>query len=68
MKRKKDYRQKITFHSNRLHEALNAAPSEYNSGNVKRSLESLNYFVERQLEINDGKEIPNYTTFEIPLK
>ena len=68
MKRKKDYRQKIVFHSNRLHKRLNAAPSEYNSENVKRSLESLNYFVERQLEINDGKEIPNYTTFEIPLK
>tara|TARA_B100001287_G_scaffold163390_1_gene137304 strand:+ start:71 stop:241 length:171 start_codon:yes stop_codon:yes gene_type:complete len=52
MKRKKDYKQKIVFHSNRLHEALNAAPSEYNSENIKKSLESLNYFVERQLEEN----------------
>ena len=52
MKRKKDYKQKIVFHSNRLHESLNAAPSEYNSENVKKSLESLNYFVERQLQIN----------------
>jgi hypothetical protein len=55
MKREKDYRQKITFHSNRLHEALNAAPAEYNNKNVKKSLESLNYFVERQLEINNEK-------------
>ena len=36
MKKEKDYRQKITFHSNRLHQALNAAPAEYNSENVKR--------------------------------
>ena len=55
MKLEKDYRQKITFHSNRLHEALNAAPAEYNNRNVKKSLESLNYFVERQLEINNEK-------------
>lgn len=55
MKREKDYRQKITFHSNRLHQALNAAPAEYNSENVKKSLESLNYFVGRQLEINNEK-------------
>ena len=68
MKRKKDYKQKIVFHSNRLHESLNAAPSEYNSENVKKSLESLNYFVKRQLQINNGEEIPNYTTFEIPEK
>tara|TARA_B100000035_G_scaffold283107_1_gene265072 strand:+ start:496 stop:702 length:207 start_codon:yes stop_codon:yes gene_type:complete len=68
MKRKKDYKQKIVFHSNRLHEGLNAAPSEYNSENIKRSLESLNYFVKRQLQINNGEEIPNYTTFEIPEK
>tara|TARA_R110000824_G_scaffold42470_2_gene125034 strand:+ start:623 stop:829 length:207 start_codon:yes stop_codon:yes gene_type:complete len=68
MKKEKDYRQKITFHSNRLHQALNAAPAEYNSENVKRSLESLNYFVKRQLQVNDGEEIPNYTTFEIPDK
>ena len=68
MKNEKDYRQKITFHSNRLHQALNAAPAEYNSENVKRSLESLNYFVKRQLQVNDGEEIPNYTTFEIPEK
>ena len=52
MKRKKDYRQKIVFHTNRLHERLNAVPSEYNNENVKKSLESLNYFVERQLEVN----------------
>ena len=52
MERKKDYRQKIVFHTNRLHERLNAAPSEYNNENVKKSLESLNYFVERQLEVN----------------
>ena len=68
MKRKKDYKQKIVFHSNRLHEGLNAAPSEYNSENIKKSLESLNYFVKRQLQINNGEEIPNYTTFEIPEK
>jgi len=55
MKREKDYRQKIVFHSNRLHERLNAAPSEYNSENIKKSLESLNYFVERQLEVNNEK-------------
>ena len=54
MKRKKDYKQKIVFHSNRLHEGLNAAPSEYNSENIKKSLQSLNYFVERQLEVNKG--------------
>jgi len=57
MKRKKDYRQKIVFHTNRLHERLNAAPSEYNNENVRKSLESLNYFVERQLEVN--KEASN---------
>ena len=68
MKRKKDYKEKIVYHTNKLHEGLNAASAYYNSENVKRSLESLNYFVERQLEINDGKEIPNYTTFEIPNK
>ena len=55
MKRVKDYRQKIVFHSNRLHERLNAAPSEYNSENVKKSLESLKYFIERQLEVNNEK-------------
>ena len=55
MKREKNYRQKIVFHSNRLHERLNAAPSEYNSENVRKSLESLNYFVERQLEVNNEK-------------
>ena len=55
MKREKDYRQKITFHSNRLHEGLNAAPSEYNSENIKKSLSNLNYFVERQLEVNNEK-------------
>lgn len=55
MKRKKDYKQKIVFHSNRLHERLNAAPSEYNSENVRKSLESLKYFVERQLEVNNEK-------------
>ena len=54
MKRKKDYKQKIVFHSNRLHEGLIAEPSEYNSENIKKSLESLNYFVERQLEVNKG--------------
>tara|TARA_B100001113_G_scaffold35447_1_gene25255 strand:+ start:1261 stop:1437 length:177 start_codon:yes stop_codon:yes gene_type:complete len=54
MKREKGYKRKIVFHSNRLHEALNAAPSEYNSENIKKSLESLNYFVERQLEVNKG--------------
>ena len=68
MKREKNYKQKIVFHSNRLHESLNAAPSDYNSENVKKSLESLNYFVKRQLQVNDGEEIPNYTTFEIPNK
>jgi len=56
MKRVKDYRQKIVFHSNRLHQSLNAAPAEYNSENVKKSLESLNYFVERQLEVNNEKK------------
>ena len=55
MKRRKDYKQKIVFHSNRLHERLNAAPSEYNSENVRKSLESLNYFVEQQLEVNNEK-------------
>lgn len=55
MKREKNYKQKIVFHSNRLHERLNAAPSDYNSENVRKSLESLNYFVERQLEINNEK-------------
>jgi hypothetical protein len=55
MKREKDYKQKIVFHSNRLHERLNAAPSEYNSENVRKSLESLKYFIERQLEVNNEK-------------
>ena len=56
MKSEKGYKRKIVFHSNRLHEGLNAAPSEYNSENIKKSLESLNYFVERQLEVNKGYE------------
>ena len=55
MKRKKNYKEKIVYHTNKLHGALNAAPAYYNSENVKRSLESLNYFVERQLEINNEK-------------
>tara|TARA_R100001377_G_scaffold78017_1_gene55569 strand:- start:349 stop:567 length:219 start_codon:yes stop_codon:yes gene_type:complete len=49
----RDYKQKIIFHTSRLHETLNACPSDYNNKNVRKSLESLNYFVNKQLEIND---------------
>jgi hypothetical protein len=55
---KRDYKNKITYWQNRLNEAINAAPCDYNQAKVAKALNSLTYFVNRQLEI-ESKEIYN---------
>jgi|ETNvirome_6_1000_1030641.scaffolds.fasta_scaffold15046_2 hypothetical protein len=50
---KKDYTHKIVRLTNKLHRALNECRADYNSKNVIESLDSLNYFVKKQLEVNN---------------
>jgi len=50
---KKDYNHKIVRLTNKLHRALNECRADYNSKNVIESLDSLNYFVKKQLEVNN---------------
>ena len=52
----KNYNNKIVYHTNKLHRALNDCRADYNSKNVIKSLDSLNYFVKKQLEVNN--EVP----------
>ena len=52
---KKDYNYKIVYHTNKLHQSLNACPAEYKKENVIKSLDSLNYFVKKQLEVTSAE-------------
>ena len=49
----RDYNNKIVYHTNKLHQALNECRADYNNKNVIKSLDSLNYFVKKQLEVNN---------------
>jgi len=45
------YKNKITYWQNQLNNAINAAPCDYDQSKVNKAMESLNYFVNRQLQI-----------------
>ena len=48
----KDFRSEIMYWQNRLNKAINCAPCDYSEKNIKRALSSLNFFVNRQVEVD----------------
>ena len=48
----KDFRSEIMYWQNRLNKAINWAPCDYSEKNIKRALSSLNFFVNRQVEVD----------------
>ena len=47
----RDYSDKIMYWQNQLNESINCAPVDLNSAKIEKALESLTYFVNKQIEI-----------------
>ena len=48
---KADYRNKIIYWSNQLHASLNCAPCDMDTKKMQKALDSLNYFANKQIQI-----------------
>ena len=56
MRYKKDYSKKIMYWQNQLNKSINCAPIDLDSAKIEKALKSLNYFVNKQIEIVKEKE------------
>lgn len=56
---KADYTNKIIYWTNQLNESLNCAPIDRSTKKMQKSLDSLNYFTEKQIQIERMEEQVN---------
>ena len=64
---KADYRNKIIYWTNQLNESFNCAPIDMNTKKMQKALDSLNYFCNKQIQIERMDEQVNELVNEYPL-